>query len=226
MTTSAGSVRVFDADEGWGVIDGPDVPGGCWVHFSAIAAEGYRELTRGQDVSFRAEAAEQDGFAYRAVKVWTGDTEPPDQPGTHGGSVAYRSSLTLSFDPPPSDVAGPRSPGILAISWGRIEVEGLGVVKEAKLYPGGGREWDWSETGTRHSPGIQPADVEEILLHGATAVVLSRGMDLRLQVGRPVLEFLERQGVAVHVAETREAVRIYTELAAERPVGGLFHSTC
>ncbi|MET8153487.1 MTH938/NDUFAF3 family protein [Actinoplanes sp. NPDC049668] len=241
MTTSTGSVRSFDADEGWGIIDGPDVPGGCWVHFSAIAVEGYRELTRGQDVSFRAEAADQDGFAYRAVKVWTGDSEPADQPGTRGGSVAYHSSLTLDFDAPPNDVARPcrgrprgavvvedakRSPGILAISWGRIEVAGLGVVKDAKLYPGGGREWDWSETGTRHSPGIQPADIEEILLHGATDVVLSRGMDLRLQVGRQVLEFLERRGVAAHVAETTEAVRIYNELAAARPVGGLFHSTC
>lgn len=98
--TSVGSVRTFDADEGWGVIDGPEVPGGCWVHFSSIAMDGHRELTRGQHVSFRAEAASQDGFAYRAVKVWTGDIEPPDQPRTQGDSAAYHSSLTLTFDPP------------------------------------------------------------------------------------------------------------------------------
>ncbi|GGN85602.1 hypothetical protein GCM10010112_66200 [Actinoplanes lobatus] len=100
-------MRTFDADEGWGVIDGPDVPGGCWVHFSAIAIDGYRELARGQHVSFRAEAASQDGFAYRAVKVWMGGSEPPDQPGVQGNSAAYESSLTLIFDPPhPGDVAG------------------------------------------------------------------------------------------------------------------------
>lgn len=97
---SVGSVRTFDSDEGWGVLDGPDVPGGCWVHFSAIAMDGYRELTPGQPVSFRAEAASQDGFAYRAVKVWTADVEPSDQPRHEGGSAAYRSSLTLTFDPP------------------------------------------------------------------------------------------------------------------------------
>lgn len=119
-----------------------------------------------------------------------------------------------------------RSPRILAISWGRIEVEGLGLVKDAKLHPGGGREWDWSETGTRHSPGVQPADVEELLGHGVTAVVLSRGMDLKLEVGPDVLAFLEQKDVTVHVAETTEAVRIYNELAATQPVGGLFHSTC
>jgi CspA family cold shock protein len=97
---SAGSVRTYDVDEGWGVIDGPDVPGGCWVHFSAIAATGFRELAPGEQVSFRAEAADQDGFAYRAVRVWPGDAEPADPPGASDPSGAYRSTLTLSFDPP------------------------------------------------------------------------------------------------------------------------------
>ena len=119
-----------------------------------------------------------------------------------------------------------RSPRILAIEWGRIEVEGLGAAKDVKLYPGGGREWDWSETGTRHNPGIQPADIEELLLHGATAVVLSRGMDLQLQVSQHTLEFLGEKDVAAYVAETTEAVQIYNELAATQRVGGLFHSTC
>lgn len=99
-------MRIFHADEGWGVIDGPDVPGGCWVHFSAIAMDGYRELADGQHVSFRYESASQDGFDYRAVKVWTDAVEPPDKPQPQsGGSVAYSSSLTLTFDAPPSDEA-------------------------------------------------------------------------------------------------------------------------
>ena len=53
-----------------------------------------------------------------------------------------------------------RSPRVLALSWGHMEVEELGNGKDFKLYPGGGRAWDWNETGTRHRPGIQPADVE------------------------------------------------------------------
>ena len=55
-----------------------------------------------------------------------------------------------------------------------MQVECLGVGKDFKLYRGGGRAWDWAETGTRHSPGIQPADVEELVARGATTVVLSR----------------------------------------------------
>jgi hypothetical protein len=107
-----------------------------------------------------------------------------------------------------------------------MDVEGLGVGKDYKLYPGGGREWDWSETGTRHVPGIQIADVEELLAHGATVVVLSLGMDRQLQVDPATLRYLEERGVEVHVVETREAVKLYNELADDAAVGGLFHSTC
>ena len=106
--TSTGVVRAFDADEGWGVIDGPGFPGGCWVHFSVLAMEGYRTLVPGQRVSFRAEAADQDGYAYRAVKVWLGDTEPDDRPRPDGGSAAYHSRLTVTFDPPAPDDVSPR----------------------------------------------------------------------------------------------------------------------
>ena len=52
-----------------------------------------------------------------------------------------------------------RSPRIMALAWGRIEVEGDGTFRDAKLFPGGAPEWDWRETGTEHMPGIQPTDV-------------------------------------------------------------------
>jgi hypothetical protein len=107
-----------------------------------------------------------------------------------------------------------------------MEIEGLGEGKDFKLYPGGGRAWDWNETGTRHSPGIQPADVAELLANGATAIVLSQGMDKQLQVDPATLALLSSRGVAVHVEETRAAVARYNELVDTTPVGGLFHSTC
>jgi hypothetical protein len=119
-----------------------------------------------------------------------------------------------------------RPPRILEISWGRLQVEGLGAGKDFKLYPGGGRAWDWAETGTRHSPGIQPADVEELLAHGATTVVLSQGMNSQLQVHPATHCYLEQRSVTVQVAETREAVTIYNELTHGTLVAGLFHSTC
>jgi hypothetical protein len=68
------------------------------------------------------------------------------------------------------------SPQIRHVSWGRLEVEGKAKpYKDAKLFPGGSREWNWRETSTEHVPGVQPADVQELLDHGAKVVVLSRG---------------------------------------------------
>jgi hypothetical protein len=119
------------------------------------------------------------------------------------------------------------SPRILALSWGHMEIDGLGAGKDFKLFPGGGRAWDWAETGTRHVPGIQPADVEELLANEATTVVLSRGMDERLDVDPRTLAMLEERSVTVHVAETREAAKLYNELVDSTVlVGDLFHSTC
>lgn len=121
---------------------------------------------------------------------------------------------------------GAKSPQVTHISWGRMEVDTIGPGKDFKLYPGGGRPWDWAETGTHHVPGIQPADVEELLEHGSKVIILSRGMQLRLQTCPETILFLKERGVSVRIDETRAAVRLYNELAQCEPVGGLFHSTC
>ena len=118
------------------------------------------------------------------------------------------------------------SPRITRIAWGRMEVEGLSAGKDFKLYPGGGRRWDWAETGTHHVPGIQPEDVKELLARGSEAVVLSRGMLLALQTCPETLALLKSEDVTVYVEETRAAVERYNSLLSHFPVGGLFHSTC
>ena len=119
------------------------------------------------------------------------------------------------------------SPRISKLSWGRMVIDGVGRGKDFKLWPGGGREWDWTETGTHHVPGIQPADVEELLANGSRAIVLTRGMLLRLQTCPETMSSLKAKGIAVYVAETNEAAQIYNDLALRgEAVGGLFHSTC
>jgi hypothetical protein len=119
-----------------------------------------------------------------------------------------------------------RSPRIADVVWGRLEVEGLPAFKDAKLFPGGARAWDWRETGTRHVPGIQPADVEELLERGAEVVVLSKGMLEQLRVCPETLALLQAKGIPAHVLPTEAAVRLYNELREQHRVAGLFHSTC
>ena len=120
-----------------------------------------------------------------------------------------------------------QSPTINHISWGRMDIDGVGVGKDFKLWPGGGRQWDWRETGTHHVPGIQPADVEELLNNGSQTIVLSRGMLLALQTCQKTLDMLDEKHIPVHIAETKKAAILYNELVSDgEAVGGLFHSTC
>jgi hypothetical protein len=114
----------------------------------------------------------------------------------------------------------------LAVQWGSITVDGVGVFKDAKVFPDRVVEWDWGETGTRHSPGIQPADVRPLVEAGAEVIVLSRGMQQRLEVMPQTLAYLEAEGVEAHVAETVAAVALYHDLAKTRPTAALLHSTC
>ena len=120
-----------------------------------------------------------------------------------------------------------RSPRVTRLSWGRLEVEGGdGPFKDAKLFPGGARAWDWNETGTRHEPGIQPADVEELLGRGVAAVVLSKGFHERLGVTPEALRLLEAYSVTAHVLQTEDAILLYNQLRDTERVGALIHSTC
>jgi len=129
--------------------------------------------------------------------------------------------MTMAFQ------SGNRSPRIRDVSWGRLEVDGNAEpYKDAKLFPGGSCEWNWRDTGTAHKPGIQIADVQELLDHGAKIVVLSRGMAECLHVPQETLEFLKQHKISVQVLPTREAAALYNRLAENEPVGGVFHTTC
>jgi CspA family cold shock protein len=72
MDGTAGVVRSYDLDEGWGVIDAPEVPGGCFVLWAHIQMPGYRSLSPGQSVRFTFETPgrRQDGYDHRATRVW------------------------------------------------------------------------------------------------------------------------------------------------------------
>jgi hypothetical protein len=75
-------------------------------------------------------------------------------------------------------------------------------------------------------PGIQPADIQELIDNGAKAVVLSRGVWNRLEVCPETLDLLAKKGIDVEILQTEAAVKRFNELRESMPVGGLFHSTC
>lgn len=120
-----------------------------------------------------------------------------------------------------------QSPCINHLSWGKMKIEDSNTVyKDVKLFPGGSREWDWSETGTKHEPGVQSGDIEELLEHGAKVVILSSGYYERLQIMHETRKLLQEKNIPFHVLQTEDAVKLYNKLRKKQLVGGLFHSTC
>ncbi|MFT4975148.1 MAG: hypothetical protein ACI8S6_001035 [Myxococcota bacterium] len=118
------------------------------------------------------------------------------------------------------------SPEITHLAWGEIHV-GASRYRDAKLFPGGSRAWDWGETGTRHVPGIQPGDVAELIDHQPVIIVFSQGVHSRLGVCPETLALLEGLGIEVAVLPTPAAAAHYTALRQQGiAVAALIHSTC
>jgi len=119
---------------------------------------------------------------------------------------------------------------ITDLSWGNMIVSIDGETqefKDCKIWPGGAREWRWGETGTHHNPGIQPADLAEILEHEVNVIVLSRGQLGRLNVSVETKELLRERGIPYRVEKTKRAIQVFNELTEQgKRTGGLFHSTC
>jgi len=119
---------------------------------------------------------------------------------------------------------------ISSFAWGKMEIavgEERRSYKDCMIWPGGAAPWNWKETGTEHTPGIQPADLKEILKHDVEVIVFGLGVFRRLGVCPEILQVLQEAGIACHALDTAQAVSLFNELSSQGgKVGGLFHSTC
>lgn len=126
------------------------------------------------------------------------------------------------------------APIITKAIWGQIDTQHKTAQKsltkfsarDLKIWPNGTKEWDWKETGTRHNPGIQPADMQEFL-DDVDIVILTRGVQSVLQVPQETIDYAVAQGKVVLIGETPVMIDVYNSLIQQgKRVGGLFHSTC
>jgi hypothetical protein len=68
--TASGTVRLWMADEGWGVIDSPDLPGGCWFEAAVVEdLEAGRTLRAGQVVDVEWTTPGRNDHPCRATRV-------------------------------------------------------------------------------------------------------------------------------------------------------------
>lgn len=67
---TTGIVGMWNGEEGWGVVESPQTPGGCWAFYSNIVGDGFRTLAVGATVTLDWEqVTDQDGYRYRATRV-------------------------------------------------------------------------------------------------------------------------------------------------------------
>ncbi|MGU3435920.1 hypothetical protein ACNHUS_23220 [Actinomycetes bacterium M1A6_2h] len=92
-TWSTGIVSAWHNDEGWGVIDSPQTPGGCRTYYSALHPDevidappgnaysiggGIHGLDVGEHVDFEWEpVGDQDGYTFRTIRVRPRRDIPP-----------------------------------------------------------------------------------------------------------------------------------------------------
>ncbi|MDF2897839.1 MAG: hypothetical protein K0Q46_4625, partial [Rhodococcus erythropolis] len=92
-TPAIGVVTTWNGEEGWGVIDSADTPGGCWTFFGALHPDevlnaqpggsfnisgGIGGLVVGERVDFEWEPVlDEDGYKFRAIKVRPRREIPP-----------------------------------------------------------------------------------------------------------------------------------------------------
>jgi len=93
----SGIVREWHSAEGWGVIDSPNAPGGCWAHQSHLDMAGFRDLHAGQHVELTFDDRGQDGCPFRAIRVVVPGVSVSPTFGTGVPSDAYGSRVVIRF---------------------------------------------------------------------------------------------------------------------------------
>lgn len=116
---------------------------------------------------------------------------------------------------------------ISAMSWGEIVMKDGQIFKDVMLAPGLIQEWDWRKSGTSHTKGIQTADIDFLIEQDIDSIVLSRGIELKLEISEATLKYAKSKIKNVYFGQSEAAVAEYNRLVKSGSrVGALIHSTC
>ena len=113
--------------------------------------------------------------------------------------------------------------------WGAIQFGSeREVFKDVICYPEGHVRWDWAKTNTHHVPGIQIADIEQLLeKSNVELILLSSGFEDKLQIMDETLNYLKKKNIKYIFQDTSRIISEFNwELMKGTKVGALIHSTC
>ncbi len=121
-------------------------------------------------------------------------------------------------------------PQIQSLKWGEIKIQhddgSIRTYNDCKIIPSGSCYWDWRLTNTHHVPGVQIADVQD-LPDDIEIIILSTGMHQVLRVQENTINYLQKMGKQVYIAQTEKAVELYIRYTkAGKRVAALIHTTC
>lgn len=124
-------------------------------------------------------------------------------------------------------------PEIIELKWGQIVVamdNTNKIYKDCRIWNNGSSSWDWSKTGTRHKPGIQFADLADLLCQypDTEIIIFSSGMDKQLDIHPDTMKLVTEKypKVTIYRDDTKAAVKLYGELRKKHTIIALLHSTC
>ena len=100
----------------------------------------------------------------------------------------------------------------LTVKWGKITTYDGSIHKDCLLKGKIATKWDWSLTNLHHNPGIQIADVMNIIDKNTTTIILSKGMHNVLQTMPETISYLHKLNLIVYHLTTPDAVATYNEL--------------
>jgi hypothetical protein len=106
--------------------------------------------------------------------------------------------------------------------FGRITVDGKDFRTDLILLPDRVLDSWWRKEG--HNLCLE--DLGEALAAEPEVLVIGQGEPGLMKVPETLVEELQRRGIEVSVAPTREAVRAYNGLAGKRKVVAALHLTC
>jgi len=116
---------------------------------------------------------------------------------------------------------------ISKFEWGRVELEDGSQFKDVMLAPGFCAEWNWKLSRTNHTDGVQIKDIDTLLSHGIDVLILSRGVNLKLNVLAETYTYALSKVPTILIDQTNSAVEHYNRMAREGyRIGALIHSTC
>jgi hypothetical protein len=108
-------------------------------------------------------------------------------------------------------------------SFGRIRIDGLAYDADLIVFPDHVQDHRWRRAGHR----LAPEDLASVLADPPQVLVIGAGFYGRMQVPEGTRAALEGAGIALHIANTTEAVQAFNRLQREsaRSVAAL-HLTC